>query len=94
MAKASTKGKKRVAFDVMAPVGSDVAVAGSFNGWNPKKKALADRDNDGHFTGAVMLNKGTHEYKFVINGEWCVDPQNPNFVVTDLGTMNSVVAVE
>lgn len=94
MAKSSTKGKKRIRFEFKAPAGSVVGLAGSFNGWDPDKKQLKDPEGTGAYSGAVMLSKGTHEYKFVVNGEWCVDPRNPNFVVTDLGTMNSIVAVE
>ncbi|MDT8390987.1 MAG: glycogen-binding domain-containing protein [Lentisphaeria bacterium] len=88
----STKGKKRVTFTVSAPVGSDVAVAGSFSDWQPKKK-LIDKDGVGVYTGAVMLGKGAHQYKFVIDGDWFVDPVNPNFTVTEMGTMNSVLEV-
>ena len=47
----------------------------------------------GLFKAVCMLAPGTYEYKFVINGEWTVDPNNPNFVVNDLGTLNSVVEV-
>lgn len=88
----STKGKKRVTFTTTAPIGSDVAVAGTFNDWEPKKK-LTDKAGSGVFTGVAMLGKGTHEYKFVIDKEWFVDPANPNFTVTELGTMNSVLEI-
>lgn len=94
MAKASPKGKKRVVFELLAPAGSEVCVAGSFNGWDPSKKCLVDKANNGIYTGIALLDRGTYEYKFVINGEWCVDSRNPNFVVTDLGTMNSVITVD
>ena len=88
----SNKGKKRVTFAVTAPVGSDVRVAGSFNDWTPKKR-LMDKTGTGVFSGIALLPQGTHEYKFVIDGEWFVDSVNPNFTVTEMGTMNSVLEV-
>jgi 1,4-alpha-glucan branching enzyme len=94
MTVSSRQGRKRVSFRVTAPAGSEVCVAGSFNGWDPTKKLLKDKDDSGVYTGVAMLHRGTYEYKFVVNGEWCVDSSNPNFVITDLGTMNSVLSVE
>lgn len=90
---ASNKGRKKVTFTVTAPVGSQVSVAGDFNDWDASGKPLVDKKKTGVYSGVSMLPKGTYEYKFVVDNEWCVDPRNPNFVVTDLGTMNSVLEV-
>ena len=37
---------------------------------------------------------GTYEYKFCVDGQWQPDPENPNFMPNDLGTLNSVLVVE
>ena len=42
----------------------------------------------------MMLEPGTYEYKFVVDGEWKLDSNNPNFAPNDLGTLNSVLVVE
>jgi 1,4-alpha-glucan branching enzyme len=70
-----------------------VFLAGAFNQWDPGGKPMADAAGDGRYTATCLLAPGTYEYKFVVNGEWTVDPANPNFVVNSLGTLNSVIQV-
>jgi len=89
----ASAGRKRVQFSVQCTPGASVFLAGSFNNWDATAKPLTDSRGDGQFKGTCMLAPGTYEYKFVVNGEWTVDPGNPNFVVNALGTLNSVVQV-
>ncbi|MEI6218683.1 MAG: hypothetical protein WCP86_07265 [bacterium] len=84
-------GKKRVKFSIKAQPGSEVYVTGTFNGWNPKKNKLANKD--GVFTGTILLPKGRHEYKFVVDGVWCVDPECPEWTPNGMGSLNSVLVV-
>ena len=42
----------------------------------------------------MKLAPGTYQYKFVIDGVWCADPENLDCVQNDLGTLNSVVTVK
>lgn len=86
-------GRRRVKFQVRAPQGSKVFLAGSFNGWSATKKKLVYDKDESLFKGVVLLEKGTHQYKFVINGDWCVDPECPDWERNDLGSLNSVVCV-
>ena len=94
MARNSNAGKKRVTFEVSAPVGSEVFLAGTFNDWDTSKKPMLDKGTSGLFRGVVMLPKGRHEYKFLINGDWSMDASNPNFVMSDVGSLNSVIEVQ
>lgn len=87
----SLAGKKRMKFQIQGQPGSEVYVAGSFNGWNPKKNKLIYKD--GYYTGTILLPKGRHEYKFTVDGVWCVDPECPEWVPNGLGSLNSVIAV-
>lgn len=89
----SLAGRRRVVFEVEAPVGSTVFLAGSFNDWDPTAKQLVDKAEDGIYKGICMLVPGRYEYKFVIDGEWTVDSRNPNFEVNAMGTLNSVIDV-
>jgi len=91
---ASVEKKKRVAFAVRAKEGSRVFLAGSFNGWNPTVKEMVDKAGDGAFVANVNLSAGMHEYKFVIDGIWCADPECSDWVQNDHGTLNSVKYVE
>ncbi|MDD5705163.1 MAG: glycogen-binding domain-containing protein [Kiritimatiellae bacterium] len=85
---------KRVVFSVRAEPGSVVGVSGDFNNWAPEGKPMSDKMGDGLFKTTVNLAPGVYEYKFVINGTWCVDPECKEWVQNSLGTLNSVLRVE
>ena len=91
MAQSSLAGKKRVKFEVQAEKGNQVYVAGSFNRWNPAKDKSTFKN--GKYGATILLPKGRHEYKFVINDVWCVDPECSEWVPNGLGSLNSVVTV-
>ncbi len=90
---AKTGGAKRVALRFRAETGSKVFLAGTFNRWDATAKQLKDRDGDGVFTTTLVLAPGRYEYKFVVNGVWCVDPECPEWVANDQGWLNSVLNV-
>lgn len=70
----------RVLFTFKAPQGTQtVSLAGTFNGWNPQAHAMDGPDGEGVFRTRLILNKGRHEYKFVLDGwTWATDPDNPH----------------
>ncbi len=70
-----------------------VAVAGSFNNWDVTKN-LMTRDNDGNWICRVDLSPGKYQYKFVADGEWIADPENPNTERDSAGNVNSVLIVK
>ena len=55
---------------------------------------MTDKDGTGEFACTVNLPKGKYEYKFVINGSWCADPECAEWVQNDMGTLNSVKIVD
>lgn len=57
------------------PYASQVYLAGSFNNWNPT--ALPMNRTDGKWEVIIKLPPGRYEYKFVVDGEWVADPDNP-----------------
>ena len=85
---------KTVTFTVHAEKGKAVYLAGEFNQWNPTAKKMAYKAKDGLYAATVKLAAGTYQYKFVIDGTWCADPENVNSVPNDQGTFNSVVEVK
>ena len=91
--KAAKAVEKSVVFTIRADVGKAVYLAGSFNQWNPTGKKMLDKKNEGVYTASIKLAPGRYEYKFVIDGVWCADPENLDFVQNDHGTLNSVIAV-
>ena len=93
MKKSKTAGRRRVSFLVKANPGSEVYLAGSFNNWDPKTKRMKESKTEGEYTVKLMLAPGEHQYKFIINGEWHVDPECSNWVRNDHGTLNSLIRV-
>ena len=87
-------GKKAVTFTVHGDRGHAVYLAGEFNEWNPTAKKMAYKARAGIYTTTLRLAPGSYQYKFVIDGTWCADPENVNAVANDRGTFNSVVTVE
>ncbi len=89
----TTSAAKRVTFQVTASSKSEVCLAGTFNQWDPKRHPMKDIRGTGKYTITLMLPRGQYEYKFVINGNWVVDPECRNWVRNSFGTLNSVVIV-
>ena len=85
---------KSVTFTVHADKGKAVYVAGEFNKWNPTAKKMAYKAKSGLYSTTIKLAAGTYQYKFVIDGTWCADPENANAVANDQGTFNSVIEVK
>ena len=83
---------KSVTFTVHADKGKAVYLAGEFNQWNPTAKKMTFKA--GVYSATVKLAAGTYQYKFVIDGTWCADPENANSVANDQGTFNSVIVVK
>ena len=91
--KAAGRMAKEISFQFTTEAGSEVFVAGSFNGWDFKKHPMIDNPNSGIYKATVPLAPGRYEYKFVVNGEWRVDPNCPEWVPNEHGTLNSVMTV-
>ncbi|MBO5723046.1 MAG: glycogen-binding domain-containing protein [Lentisphaeria bacterium] len=89
-----TVKRRRVVFTTDLGPGKNVSLAGNFNDWDPTAKPMLDKNGDGVYRCTLLLKPGTYEYKFVIDGVWCVDTNNPNFAPNDLGTLNSLLTVE
>jgi len=82
--------KKSVMFTLEAPAGLEVSVAGSFNDWKPQAMT---KGSDGLWRITVQLAHGTYEYKFLVDGDWREDPNNPRRTQNELGGYNSICNV-
>ncbi|KPL17759.1 MAG: hypothetical protein AMJ92_11110 [candidate division Zixibacteria bacterium SM23_81] len=81
-------------FSFKAPAGTKaVYLAGEFNGWRPDLDLMSDEDGDGVWTIAYPLDSGTYQYKFVADGRWFQDPNNPKAAPDGFGGNNSVLVV-
>ena len=69
-----------------------VILSGSFNNWNQSGYRMA---NDGkEWTISLHLKPGKQLYKFIVDGEWILDPANKQWEENDERTGNSVLWVE
>ena len=91
-AKSTTSARKRVKFELETRAGCEVYVAGTFNGWDASKHRLEMKD--GVYSKTLLVPKGRHEYKFIVDNVWCVDPKCPDWVPNDKGSLNSVITVK
>jgi hypothetical protein len=69
-----------------------VELAGSFNNWK-RSQLIFGREGDDWVT-RVDLQPGKHTYKFIVDGEWIVDPSNPVTENDGNGNVNSVLIVK
>ncbi|MET0625043.1 MAG: serine hydrolase [Pyrinomonadaceae bacterium] len=68
---------------------SVVALAGSFNNWQQTHTLFA-REGD-EWVCRVDLPPGKHAYKFVVDGNWMLDPGNPRTENDGNGNVNSIL---
>uniref|UniRef100_A0A7V3KMJ3 CBM20 domain-containing protein n=1 Tax=candidate division WOR-3 bacterium TaxID=2052148 RepID=A0A7V3KMJ3_UNCW3 len=77
----------KVIFTLREPQAKDVVVTGTFSNWNPTGIKMTKKDNT--WVAEVDLKPGTYEYKFIIDGVWKEDPDNPWKVPDGFGGSNS-----
>lgn len=65
-----------VKFEYYNPQAKAVYLAGDFNNWSTTSHPMR-RESDGTFWIVVKLAPGKYEYKFVVDGQWTADPDNP-----------------
>lgn len=68
----------------------EVFLAGDFTNWEPV--AMARRE-DGSFALGVSLRRGRYEYKYIVDGQWIVDPDISLWAANPFGSVNSVIEV-
>ena len=69
-----------------------IFVAGDFNNWAPNSFAMKKEGDE--WIIKVHLYKGKHRYKFIVDGEWILDPANKLWEQNEHNTGNSVLWFE
>jgi hypothetical protein len=67
----------------------EVVLTGSFTAWRNDGFHLTKEIDGWH--GHIHLPKGKHTYRFIINGEWAQDPNNPLYEPNEHGEFNSII---
>lgn len=85
--------KKRVEFTFFAPGAKQVLLSGSFNKWSEKSDPMK-QDHSGTWKKIKVLAKGKkHQYKFIVDGEWKLDPDCSATSLNQDGTLNNVIDI-
>jgi len=83
--------KVQIEFRLSAREAMTVAIAGSFNNWNPKKTPL--RKSGDIWQTKLELPRGRYEYRFVVDGKWVSDPTAKESAANPFGESNSVFSL-
>ncbi len=68
-----------------------VSLAGTFSDW---RLVTMKKQKDGSHMVTVPVAAGMHEYKFLVDGQWVVDPDHSAWTPNPYGTLNSIVQAE
>lgn len=82
-----------VVFSVFAPEANEVYVAGDFNGWKTDDNSRMANHN-GTWSRKMHLNFGHYHYRFVIDGKWTEDFNNPKRQMNPYGQLNSLLEIK
>ncbi|MCB9800299.1 MAG: AAA family ATPase [Candidatus Omnitrophica bacterium] len=76
-----------ILFQAMSPRAHTVEIAGDFNQWVPEE--LVRRDSGGLWQIVLPMIQGNYRYKFIVDGEWQMDPYQPFQKRNDFGSFDS-----
>jgi 1,4-alpha-glucan branching enzyme len=82
--------RKSWMFSLEASEAKEVFLTGDFNNWSPEKHPMR-KDENGTWKKRVTLSPGSHEYKFLVDGQWREDPRNNLRCPNRFGSYNSVI---
>lgn len=81
-----------ITLTVKAPEAKEVYLAGEFNNWKLDEHSRMEQAN-GCWTKHLNLNSGKYRYRFVIDGNWIEDADNPLKELNTYGTMDSLLKI-
>jgi len=84
---------KDVTFQITAPDAQEVFLAADFNGWRLDESTRMEL-RDGAWVKRMKLEKGVYHYRFVIDGQWSDDPQNPYKETNPFGEKDSLIEIK
>jgi 1,4-alpha-glucan branching enzyme len=85
--------KQKVTFSYKAPQAQSVLLAGDFTGWQQAPLDMK-KSKDGVWKKTVSLPPGRYEYRLLVEGQWCDDPECQNRQPNQFGGENCVYVVQ
>ncbi len=80
-----------VVFRFEAPQAERVQLVGDFNAWILEGSEMTK--TDGVWTQVLPLEPGRYRYRYVVDGQWCSDPQNADVEPSPYGGDDSICVV-
>ena len=88
----ATPAKTKITFRYHAPEAKDVLLVGDFTGWQQAPLPLK-KTKGGPWSKTVPLPPGRYEYRLLVDGKWCDDPQCKERSPNQFGGQNCVCVV-
>ena len=80
---------KRIHFEFTSPTAEAVAIAGTFNEWEPNATPMIAL-GQGRWVKVLALPPGDYEYRLVVDGQWTTDPMASEAAPNPFGGLNSI----
>jgi 5'-AMP-activated protein kinase regulatory beta subunit len=84
--------KQKQTFTFNAPAALRVLLVGDFTQWQKNPIPLEKQPN-GTWRATVPLETGTYRYRFLVDGEWCDDPNCTLRVPNPFGSRDALLTV-
>ena len=89
-----TKGRKKDTFRFVLQTSNGVkkvCVAGDFSDWETVRMR---KQKNGSYAVTIPLSAGSYHYKFQVDDEWLLDPDNHNNALNSFGSLNSLAEIK
>lgn len=84
-----------VKFSLSWPDARYVYIVGDFNDWKlTEENRLKSAPKEGAWEKRVTLKPGKYKYKYVVDGRWIQDPDNPHSEINPFGNLDSILTVD
>jgi len=83
------KNGRQQTFSITAPAAANVMLAGDFTHWQENPIPM-QKQSGGVWKANVELEPGTHQYRFIVDGEWRDDPECAMHVPNPYGGEDAV----
>jgi 1,4-alpha-glucan branching enzyme len=84
-----SKKPKTQTFRYFAPAATSVLLVGDFTEWQQKALVL-EKDKEGFWSTTLKLPTGKHSYLYIVDGQWCEDPECTTRVLNPFGGSDMV----
>jgi predicted esterase len=82
-----------ILFSYYSPRAREVFLSGDFNGWKHGTLRLVKGSDDVWRLVLKLVHNRSYDYKYIIDGNWITDPNNPDLNPDTAGGANSIVYI-